>query len=149
MAEEDFFCSGCREGLSSDYSDLVKASRKNSYLVHQYHKDFRDFLKAVENQCFLCTTVGRSLSAESQATCLQGNTSTQKAWGQKDFYMILCDDQPPSLTVDIIIRNMEGAGPVVNSFRIIPFTGILSQSLLSTARSAPSLQFLVGVAYIR
>jgi hypothetical protein len=130
MAEEDFICSGWREGLSRDYSDLVDALHVNCHPVHQYHKNFRDFLNALENQCYLCTAVWRSLSAESQATYLQENTSTQKTWGEMNLDVSMCDDQPPSLLLRIMIRNRDGAGSNINNFRIIPFTGTLRQQLL-------------------
>jgi len=141
MVEEDFFCSGCREGLSQEYSALRSYSLKNSYRVHRYHSDVRDFLDAVENRCFVCTTVWKSLSAESHATYLQGNTSTQKAWGGIRLDMCLWGDQPPSLRARVMIRDIGGRGSDINSFKIVPFTGISSQQLLVTACNAFILHF--------
>ena len=124
MIEEDFFCSSCRKGLSQEYSALRSYAIKNRYPVHRYHSNVQDFLDAVQKRCFVCTLVWKSLSAESQATCLQDSTSAQKAWGEIFLDMGLCSDQPPSLRARVAIRDIEGRNL---EFTIVPFTGNSSQ----------------------
>jgi hypothetical protein len=77
MVKEDYFCSGCREGLSQEYSALRSYAIKNNYPVHRYHSD------------------------------VQESTSTQKSWGEIYFDMGLCGDLPPSLRARVAIYNTE------------------------------------------
>lgn len=119
---EDYFCSSCREGLSEEYSALRSYAIKNSFRVHRYHSDVQDYLDAIRKRCFVCTAVWKSLCAEFQATCLQGNTSNSKSWDGIYLDMGMCGDQPPSLLARVRTRDCcRDCG--YSEFTIVPFTG--------------------------